>query len=431
MNITLSTYFHKGTEYFYSYPAGDDSNFFNNVDPEVEELVAARLLAVAGPDVKVVVFAATEELDEIQNIRADLGLPFSDRKNIVTLPSHITSSIRGQERNALVKQALKKYITPGTLVMAQPFLDPDLRHYYQIDPQLSTWLNDKKHMDQYIPSNYLAKRHRVYQTGHEFAQSTTDLPMPCVVKISSSSSGDGVFLCFTKADINRAKKSLGDRSGAVVVEEYVVAYKNFGIQFAIPHKAELPIEILGFNQQIISADGEFMGGMIDEPQNHLELVNIYALLLDEILPQIQLKGWYGVGGFDVLVASGGRIKFIDCNFRATGMTPYIFLVKNGLIRHNMISFAGTFSGSEYQFRQHILPLTEGFFGDQILTIVSIAKKGTTYRLNGAVQFDTFESMQRNAVLLCKAGIHSSVLEQISQSDALITPAHSPELVLGI
>lgn len=53
--LTLSDYFPPDTEYFYAYPAGDTLYFYNNTDPEGEELISARLLACAGDHVKVLI----------------------------------------------------------------------------------------------------------------------------------------------------------------------------------------------------------------------------------------------------------------------------------------------------------------------------------------------------------------------------------------
>jgi hypothetical protein len=57
--LTLSNYFPKNTEYFYSYPLGDTIFFYNAGDPVADELISARLLACAGKRVNVVVYHST------------------------------------------------------------------------------------------------------------------------------------------------------------------------------------------------------------------------------------------------------------------------------------------------------------------------------------------------------------------------------------
>ncbi len=425
MQTTLSTFFPKGTEYFYSYPAGEDSGFFNAVDPEIEELVAARLMVCAGPHVKVAVFAASQADQNSQALLRELDTPFAGDDQAIVLPAEISSEVLGAERNRMIKQALKSHITPGKLVMAQPFLDEDLKDYYLIDPKLTIWLNDKKHMADYIPSQFLARRYCLYESGSEFANDESPLPIPCVVKVSSSSSGDGVRICYDPVDLEYAKSAFSHAKGAVVVEQYIAAAKNFGIQFAIPYDTEMPAQIIGFNQQIISETGEFMGGMIDESHNHPELTGIYKIVLDQILPIIRSKGWFGVGGFDALVTDCGDLHFIDCNFRTTGMTPYIFLAHNGLIAHSLVSFAASFHGSEKQFRKAILPFTEGVRNEQILTIISLIQKDGSYRINGCVQFDTADALRSRAAALTKAGLESSVLRRFATP-----PQQQAEIPIG-
>jgi hypothetical protein len=427
---TLSQFFPEGTEYFYSYPTGDHSNFFNSVDPEVEELVAARLLACAGDTMKIVVFDATHASKNMAQLRHDLGIPEINHAKVITLPQNITSDIRGKERNDVIKTALKNLTTKGNLVMAQPFLDADVVDYYQIDPALSVWLNDKKNMHEYIPSAFLPERQRTYVNGPTFAKDNTALELPCVIKVTSSSSGDGVHMCHDELDIAYAKKKFGTLVGTIIVEKYIEAEKNFGIQFAIPYNSEQEVQIIGFNQQITTESGEFMGGLIDSVKNHSELPYIYSILELEILPKIRAKGWCGVGGFDVLVAKDGSIHFIDSNFRATGMTTYIFMVKNGLINHSLISFAATYHGTAAQLRRDIMPLTKGTDGEQLLSIISLTKKNGLFRLNAAMQFENETDMHENATFLIQKGLHSSILRDISHPSVHVVE-HSALPVLAL
>src|SRR5437868_6415996 len=82
-NLSLSTYFPKGTQYFYAYPAGEDSGFLNRVPPQVEELVAARAAICAGSHVSVVSFAATNTPALDQSLLDDLNIPRLKRQQSI------------------------------------------------------------------------------------------------------------------------------------------------------------------------------------------------------------------------------------------------------------------------------------------------------------------------------------------------------------
>ncbi len=414
MKNTLSNYYPENTEYFYSYPAGGDSNFFNNVDPTVEELVAARLLVCAGEFIKVVVFAATQNEQLMQFMRNDLGVSLIDPKNIITLPKEITASICGVNRNELVKKALKNITKFGQLIMAQPFLQNDLKKHYQIDPETSIWLNDKHNMPEYISEQYLPKRYATFTNGEAFCSSDQTFPIPCVIKISSSSSGDGVWICHDVSQFAEAKAKVSELNTTIYVEQYIDIVKNFGVQFGIPADQSKPIDIIGYDEQQTTDQGEFLGGLINPHQQYPVLDEVYQLLLEDVLPKIREKGWYGIGGFDVLIDANDSFYIVDSNFRATGLTPYFFLVKNKIIKNAMISFAGTFCGTINDLKERIAPFAKQGAEEQILQVVSLTQDDRLFRINGAVLFDNNESLMSNARRLLDLGIDSSVLREHAQ-----------------
>ncbi len=114
--FTLSNYLPPNTTYFYGFPAGEDSNFFNTVHPWKEELVAARPLVCAGQHVKVLTFGATNKS------------AFGD--NVIYFPPNISELVEGQERNQMIKSAIKDLVPKKSLIMAQPYLDESLREYF-------------------------------------------------------------------------------------------------------------------------------------------------------------------------------------------------------------------------------------------------------------------------------------------------------------
>ncbi len=405
--ITLSDYLPKGTEYFYSYPLGDTIFFYNAGDPVADELISARLLACAGKHVKVVVYNSILRHKSLELLRKHSDVPFIDKKQIIVLPPTINERTPELKKNELIIEALVKLTTPRNLIMAQPILDDRLVNEYQIDPKLSVWLNDKKNLSQFVAPEFLPKRYAEFRNGEDFFNSTEKIPVPCVVKISASSSGEGIRMCLNRVDLKKAKKAFKKRAGTLFIEEYISYVHNFGFQFGIPANKKKAPHIIGYNHQVTAADGEFLGGFIFKEKNS-KTKKIKDMITREILPKIQKMGWHGVGGLDVLLTSDGKFYIIDSNFRTTGMTAYIFLTKNKIITKSMVSFTATFQGTKEEFAENVLSINQG--KDKILTIVSLSKKGNEYRFNAALLFDKREDVPALAVSLIRRGIKSEILQ---------------------
>ena len=192
MMLTLSDYLPKNTEYFYSYPIGDTFYHYNSGDPLSEELISARLLVCAGKSIKVIVYNSILKDRLLNLLEKNSDIPFLPSEKIIVLPATINEKVLGEERNELIAEALIRQLSKKNFIMAQPILDDRLINDYQIDPKLSIWLNDKKNLDQYVPLKFLPKRYVQFANGQDFFNSTVKVPIPCVVKISSSSTGDGV-----------------------------------------------------------------------------------------------------------------------------------------------------------------------------------------------------------------------------------------------
>ncbi len=416
MQTSLSKYFPPDTEYFYSFPEGQESNFFSDDPPWKEELFATRPLVCAGDTVKVIVFASSMEDKTWRLLYNDIGTPRVRKHNILTLPPEINTEVKGEERSHLIKQALKKIVTPGKLVMAQPFLDEELRDCYQIPPELSVWLNDKKNMPEYIDTQYMPERYRLFANGASFAASAESFPLPCVVKVSSSASGDGVRICRDATSFENAKKEFTYVLGTIIIEKFVDFFHNVGIQFAIPADAGQRIEIIGVNEQLTTANGEYLGAIIDRSKRFPTLREVYKMMSEQILPQVRAKGWYGIGGLDVLLGKDGRFHFIDCNFRMTAMTAYLYQVKNGLITRSLATFTGTFTGNEEDFKRVVLPLAKRRNNPrQIMEIITLTNRGSTYHFNAGVFFDSQVGIANSALYLLSLGIESEALRRFSTS----------------
>ncbi len=415
MEFSLSKYYPIGTSYFYGYPAGQDSNFFNSAPAWVDQLVADRPLICAGAGVRVVTFAPTTERRIVYLLDNEDGDPPVKRENTIELPKVITAETEGIKRNTLIKQALLKLIEPGTLVMAQPYLDKTLRHLYLIPPVTSNWFNDKKNMVEYIPHEYLAPRYGCYKNGKEFSASTDSIPFPCVVKVSSSCSGDGVRICRSTEDLTKARQEYTMIKGNIFIEAFIEAVYNLGVQFGVPSDPREPIEIVGINQQIVTDAGEYLGGMLTPSAKLPSLTKLYRTLVKVILPYVREKGWYGLGGFDVLIDSKNNFTFIDSNFRMTAMTAYLCQMKNDRIHKPIATFTGIFRGSDEEFEDSILPLATPGSEDRKIYISTLAKLKDSYRFNAGMLFKSQKEIPYRAKDLLAAGIESPTLERLSST----------------
>ena len=416
--ISLSRYFPKGTEYFYGYPSGEDSGFFHAGSPAREELIAARAVSCAGPAVRTITFAATADRAVQHILRNEIGCVFPAQENAMTLPAEINLGLAGSVRNARIKIALSQMVRERRFAMAQPYVDEKLAERYVLDPQLTLWLNDKKNMPDYIPSVFLPRRFGVFADGASFADaSLSSIPVPCVVKISSSCAGDGVRICQTRLDLLKAQTEHARVRGSILVEEHVKPVRNFGIQFGIPADPRRKIELIGVSEQLTTPEGAFIGGLVDPERIFARIDGINALLLHNILPDIRDRGWFGVGGFDVLVDQQERFFIVDPNFRMTGMTAFLFAARNNRIRKCMASFTGTFRGSDEQFLRTVAPLAREGSPHQRLHILALTHHNDVFRMSAALLFEREEEhdVPRLAGELLVQGIASPALEKLQRN----------------
>jgi len=408
---TLSTYFPEGTVFFYGYPSGEDSGFLNRVAPSTEELVAARALCCTGGKVSAVCFAATTHPIISEKLLDDFSVPKPSAQALV-VPAEIDPSVQGNERNHQVKEYLKAHLKPGSLVMAQPFADADFKDAYQIPAEVTLYLNDKKNMQEYIDETSLPHRYGSFKNGAAFLKKASTLPLPVVIKASSSSAGDGVFLCRNKRDLERAAKKLASISGTIIVDQMIDFYKNYGVHFGVPHDKTKPIDLIGVNEQITSKYGEFMGGVIDSLEIPEALDGAVEHLINDILPKVRDMGWYGIGGFDILVDKEGEAYFIDCNFRMTGMSAYHFLVDKGTIKRPIMSISGEIEGEEADFRNIMEPFSSNKAKNKFLYIISMSRHGNTWRFNAALEYSNAKELTERAQAILDAGVESSVLSLV-------------------
>lgn len=411
--FTLSRYFPTGTEYFYSYPTMEDSHFFNGVPPEVDELVAARPLVCCGPNLKTICFQASVE-PFVWGMMEELGSLKARREDVLVLPKDIDHHLTGAERNKRVKEALVDISSPGKLVMAQPFLDFRLKDKYAIPSHRIIWLNDKRNLSSYIPKAYTPEHYDEFLDGRCFEEYADQLPLPCVIKVSSSSSGDGVHICKTEKDVEEAKRKFAGMDGMILITEFVDIQRNFSAQFGIPEDQEAAPEIILWHEQLIDKNGAFLGGIIEPMEDLSVLKPLSKVLLEKILPEVRRKGWFGVGGFDVLMDADERFTIVDPNFRMTGMSVYDLLARNGDIQSPLISFMGTFAGTQDEFQNTMRTLAKVGSPSQRLYLTSLTEHDGLFRFNAALLFGGRDELPGLAREVLGKGIQADVLSNISR-----------------
>lgn len=412
--LSLSTFFPSGTYYFYGYPAGASSGFLNNVPPKVEELVAARAFSCAGPNVTVIAFSATSHPAVAPEIIEKFAIPCLPTEKVSLFHQDIDRRLEGNPRNEAIKNYMRAKIPTGSLVMAQPYIDEEMAILYQIPSTTTNWLNDKIHMSQYINPELLPKQLALYNNGRELIKAAQSITPPCVIKVSSSSSGDGVYICKSVQDLSNAVNKLKNIKSTIVIQQHIDAVKNYGIHFGIPYDIKQPIEIYGINEQLTTDQGEFIGGIIRSTEFPVELTRIKTYLKNEVLPGIRRMGWYGIGGFDVLLDSKKHPYFIDSNFRMTGVSAYHMLVANGKIKPPLISFGAEFNGTKQDFELALAQYASKDAVNKFIQIIALSRDGDEWHFNAALNFDKPSDLLQKVDKLHDAGISSPALSQLAE-----------------
>jgi hypothetical protein len=413
--LSLSTYFPEGTQFLYGYPSGNDSGFLNLVPPSTEELVAARVVACSGQNVSPICFAATTPQVIPMDLYHMLGISVPTDDALI-MPPKISLNLTGAARNQAVKAWIKNNVKQGSLVMSQPYTDPELTQYYQIAPAKTAYLNDKYNMPDYIDAEWLPKRLRTFTSGVDLLEHTEAIPLPCVLKASSSSSGDGVHICKTTDELERAAQDFKSLHERIIVEEYIQIKENYCILFGIPHDATLPADFIGCNEQVIGTNGTFLGGRV--PANKLPESARASVkyTLDVLVPRIRSMGWYGIFGLDVLVDAADRNYIIDPNFRMTGTAVYLFLKARGELKAPMTSVSAEFVGSEADFRRAVLPLAATSSNERLLKLVCLSRHNNTWRFDAAIEYTNEEQLAEHAKKILDSGINSRVLRLLREQN---------------
>ena len=157
-----------------------------------------------------------------------------------------------------------------------------------------------------------------------------------------------------------------------------------------------------------------MGGIV--LQNDTVSDRISDILLKDVLPVVRQKGWYGVGGLDVLLDSNDGIYFIDPNFRITAMSAYVYQAVDGVVGKNMLTMTARFGGSEKELKH----LAESNGRSQLFNLIAARRDAQGFQFNGALLFDGKETLRENAKRAIDEGVQAPVLSAVVNNDSEIT-----------
>ncbi len=410
---SLSEAYPEGTAYYYGYPVGWDSSFLNECPAAVEELVAMRPAVCAGKNVNVVTYANTVTEDVQKLLRNELGVPYIAREQMIVMPSSLTTAVAGKERNSRVKDALKNQVGKGRLAMAQPYLDEEVRDRYLIDPRITAGLNDKKNAAEIFPADHMIPEYARCNNGQEFAAlSAESMQYPCVVKISSSSAGDGVRLCKNPVEFTAAQQQFGNSEGMIIIQKMIDIDRETEVKFVVHEDRNQSAELLGYSDEITGTNGEYLGGIIKNEQiPDAMMQRVFASMQRDVLPRAREKGWYGVGGVGVLMDKEGEFYYCDPNFRMTAMMPQVLEMNAGHFdKRSVFGFGAKFQGTVDSFRDTVGSHAKMGDANQLLNIVSMAQHGDSLDFHGGILFDQPETLRDNLLFLKALGVRSEAFE---------------------
>lgn len=144
---------------------------------------------------------------------------------------------------------------------------------------------------------------------------------PYLVKTSHGLSGEGTYIIRSNSDLNycleEIKKYLKiNLLETIIISEFVAdEVHNYCVQFYINKAGE--ITLLGVTQQLVSPEGNYLGGLIDYTND----LSQFSQIILAVGLYAHQQGYFGIIGFDVLEDRDGKLYAIDANFRINGSTP--------------------------------------------------------------------------------------------------------------
>jgi len=234
------------------------------------------------------------------------------------------------------------------------------------------------------------------------------LRFPYLIKTSHGLSGEGTYIIRSSSDLNYCLEEIQKYLKikllkTIIISEFVKnEINNYCIQFYINKKGE--ITLIGVTQQLVSDEGNYLGGLIDYRND----LNRFFQLIAAVGQYAHQKGYFGVIGIDVLEDKDGRLFAIDANFRINGSTP-LCLQRHRLLKLNKAiakyssdyKMEGTLDSILSALKPHLE--RKDFL---ILSALEKVKYGKIYTdIYGIVAAESLEAMRHLEQELHSKGLH--------------------------
>ncbi len=231
---------------------------------------------------------------------------------------------------------------------------------------------------------------------------------PYLIKTSHGLSGEGTYIIRSFSDLNYCFEELKNYLSikllkTIIISEFVKhEINNYCVQFYVNKQGE--ITLIGVTQQQVSAEGNYLGGLIDYTYDLSKFFNMITAMGNYAHQQ----GYFGVIGFDVLEDRDGQLYMIDANFRINGSTPLC------LQRHQLLKLDKAIAKYSSDYRMagtldSILTTLKPHLERRDFLILSALEKvkyGKIYTsIYGIVAGKTLQDMQQIEQSLHNKGLH--------------------------
>ncbi|UBF30209.1 ATP-grasp domain-containing protein (plasmid) [Kovacikia minuta CCNUW1] len=162
-----------------------------------------------------------------------------------------------------------------------------------------------------------------YQTYDLNSVSLNQIPLPSqfpyLIKTSHGLSGEGTYIIRDRSDLNYCLEELKkylklNLLRTIIVSEFVkYEVNNYCVQFYINRSGN--ISLIGVTQQLVSSEGNYLGGLIDYTND----LSKFSEMIAAVGQYAHQQGYFGVIGFDVLEDRDGKFYAIDANFQFMGL----------------------------------------------------------------------------------------------------------------
>lgn len=183
-------------------------------------------------------------------------------------------------------------------------------------------INNKGCIADFVPEEWLAPR--VVYAVAELPPAETLLASgePVVLKVATgfpTGGGNGVWICRTPADVERARAACASE-GFVVVEKYLSIARSVCVHAVVV--ADGSCSIPGVAEEICR-NGKCVGNWLDPAGDAVpgEVLDVVS----RVATTASAHGYRGLAGVDVALCQDGSLRVLDLNFRVNASTGGVWL----------------------------------------------------------------------------------------------------------